>query len=107
MSRADALLLLAQARDTDTFIPGKTFEYIGSRKPILALSNSHYTNDLLKDYSAARIVTTADPDEIATHLLEFVRFARNAPVPESLFINQFNRKLQTKELADCLNAMIK
>ncbi|RPI00931.1 MAG: hypothetical protein EHM72_07830 [Calditrichaeota bacterium] len=30
MSRADALLLLAQARETDTFIPGKTFEYIGS-----------------------------------------------------------------------------
>jgi len=71
----------------------------------LALSNSHYTNDLLKDYARARIVAADDPMEIAGHLVEFMCFAPLAPAADPQFINTFNRRLQTKQLADCLNAI--
>lgn len=106
LRRADALLLLADARVTDTFIPGKTFEYIGARRPIFAVSNSKFTNDLLKNYRHARVVETDEPQQIAERLLLFLD-ENWALIPfDDSFINQFDRRRQTARLAEILNSII-
>ena len=48
---ADALLLIARGQPDDTFIPSKTFEYLGAQKPVLALTNVNDTYDLMEKMS--------------------------------------------------------
>ena len=104
LQRADGLLLLVQARATDSFIPGKTFEYIGARKPIFAVSNSRSTNELLKEYRHARVVDGDRPEIIAERLLEFLD-AKWPPFDET-FISRFERRRQTEQLAKILDALL-
>lgn len=103
LQNADGLLLLAQARATDTFIPGKTFEYIGARKPIFAVSNSRLTNDLLRGYRHALVVDEESPEFIAERLLEFM--AADWPPFDEAFITRFDRRRQTEKLAQILDAI--
>jgi glycosyltransferase involved in cell wall biosynthesis len=106
LQRADALLLLVDARASDTFIPGKTFEYIGARRPLFVVSNSKFTNDLLRNYRQARIVETDEPQQIAERLLLFVE-ENWASLPfDDAFISQFDRRRQTARLAEILNSLI-
>lgn len=101
---ADALLLIAKARETDTFIPGKTFEYIGACKPIFAISNSRDTNALLSDYASAYITNSFDPHRICLGLQEFLRIKWNSR-NINLSLDQFNRRIQTKKLTEILYTM--
>jgi len=103
LQRADALLLIALGRDVDTFIPGKTFEYLGAQKPIFAISNSRYTNDLLSHYSRAFIVPPKNPAEIAEKFAEFFHTKWDSINIDAAWINTYNRRQQTKTLASILD----
>ncbi len=105
LKKADALLLIAKARENDTFIPGKTFEYIGAGKPILSISNSRFTNELLKDYSLAHIVNSLDSKKIYLSLVEFLNINWDLTSIDWGFVNQFNRQKQTEQLAEILNIL--
>ena len=105
ISNADALLLIAKSRDVDTFIPGKTFEYFGARKPILAISNSRYTNELLFQYKLAHVVDSFEAPKIYLALQEFFRKKWYSINVNSSFVDQFNRRRQTEQLAHILNSI--
>ncbi len=106
LASADALLLIARARDEDTFIPGKTFEYLGARKPIFSVSTSRCTNALLKDYAAAHTIESFDPEKIYSALVEFLNTNWDLNTSDAGFVDQFNRRQQTKELAQILNSIL-
>jgi len=95
--------LIAKARQSDTFIPGKTFEYIGAQKPIFSISNSRYTNELLRRYELAQTVHSFDPLVIFSALEEFLNTNWNLIKVDLGFVEQFNRQHQTKKLAEILN----
>lgn len=101
---ANALLLIAKARETDTFIPGKTFEYIGAHKPVFAISNSRYTNALLSDYALAYVTDSFDPDKIFLRLKEFLHTKWNS-ISINLNLDRFNRVKQTEQLTEVLNTI--
>ncbi len=105
LASADALLLMAEARPVDTFVPGKTFEYIGSRKPIFVLSNSRWTNDLLRPYGRAVIVEDREPAAIGRRFLEFLDTDWQAVPVNDDFVERFDRRRQTAELAALLEAV--
>ncbi|MBN1562086.1 hypothetical protein JW998_17665 [candidate division KSB1 bacterium] len=105
VQNAHALLLIANARPIDTFIPGKTFEYIGAQKPIFAISTSLYTNQLLAPYNLARIVPSFQPDKICASLKEFLDTNWNLIKIDQEYVNQFERKYQTRQLAEILNSI--
>lgn len=105
LKNADALLLIAKARENDTFIPGKTFEYIGAQKPIFAISNSRYTNEFLHDYQCAHTVENFNAAEISFALQEFLNTNWDLINSDLGFVAQFNRQDQTKKLADLLNSI--
>ncbi|MDZ7370381.1 MAG: glycosyltransferase [candidate division KSB1 bacterium] len=100
---ADGLLLLVDAEPSDTFIPGKTFEYIGAQKPMFVVSNSRPTNELLREYRRAVIVTTRQPEEIARRLIEFIDSPPQAGVQDDAFVQTFDRRRQSALLAQILD----
>lgn len=107
INQADGLLLIAQARQVDTFIPGKTFEYIGAQKPIFSVSTSRFTNELLARYPFAMMTASLEPQFIFKKFKEFLLTDWNSINNDLQFIQQFNRIHQTKQLAEILNHITK
>ena len=103
LKNADALLLIAKARPEDTFIPGKTFEYFGAQKPIFAISNSAPTNDVLANASQAAVVSSFNAKDIYSRLREFLTSDMHSIRINKEYIQQFNRRTQTKQLSEILN----
>jgi len=102
---ADALLLLATGKTTDTFIPGKAFEYLGAQKPVFCVSNVTDTNNLLGQYSMAHVIDPDNPEAIANHLNSFIEQKWTIQQRDIKFIQQFNRRNQTKQLTEILNRL--
>lgn len=70
--RADLLLLLAQHQPTQ--VPNKLYEYLGTRRPILALVDAiGESAALLRDIGGHRVVTREDPEAIAAALHDAFR----------------------------------
>lgn len=104
LMQADALVLSAWGEPDDTFIPGKTFEYMASRKPILALTRVNDTRELLHTYAAAFITGSRDPDAIADRILDVMKKGPKIRVsPEQ--VAEYSRRNQTRALARILDQL--
>jgi len=95
------VLLITSAKKIngrDYSIAGKTFEYFKTQKPILAFVAEGAQKDLLNESGMALIL---NPDEIeASARLMHDFFERKMHLnPNISFIEQFDRKMQTKKLA--------
>lgn len=99
---ADALLLVAKGNPGACFIPGKTFEYIGAGKPILALTNVKDTIDLLREVGIASINEPDDIEGIADTVMQIAGSAVQSAQIERAQLQQYTRKHQTKRLASVL-----
>ena len=102
---SDFLLLLATGKKTDTFIPGKTFEYFGAQKHVFCISNVTDTNQLLAQYSMTHVTAPDSPETIANSLDDFINKKWTFQQHDKKFIRQFNRKNQTKFLAEILDRL--
>lgn len=67
--------LLVQAPDDTIHIPGKLFEALGARTPLLALANPCEVTSII-DQCRAGIVCPHTPESVAAALTEFERLAR-------------------------------
>jgi glycosyltransferase involved in cell wall biosynthesis len=66
MRRSSVLLLLQYHESREAILPGKSFEYVGARRPVLALVRPEWElADLLRKYADARFVRWADRDALA------------------------------------------
>jgi len=105
LGKADILwMIVGHQQGGDAISTGKLFEYMGTRRPILALAPEGEVRKALSGYGAAWTVDPDDTGEIATALASLVKKAEeNAlPVGDEQWIARFNRKAQAKELADLL-----
>lgn len=106
MMRADVLVVL-QGRASNSAIPAKVYEYLRSRRPILALT--HPEGDTAKLLDAFSFVVTApldNPDAIVNALLELEHLRRRSAVqylPDDV-LRQFSREQQSAQLAEVLDA---
>ncbi|MBN1541824.1 glycosyltransferase [candidate division KSB1 bacterium] len=94
---ADALLLIARGRADAAFVPGKTFEYLGSKKPILVISDVPDTLDLLNGLPHVRSAATGDVENIVRLLGELL--AAKVRVDDAADLSRYERRYQTQELA--------
>lgn len=107
MKGADLLLLLiAPTREQDTWIPGKTYEYLASGVPILAVgAPDSSTADFLREMGGV-IVSPPEPDAIADAILTFrgnqERFRRERRFD---LIEQFSRERLTGMLARVFDSL--
>ncbi len=102
---SNALLLIATGTAQDTFIPGKTFEYLGSFKPIICISNVTDTFVLLKDYSLALLSNPNDITQIKNNLVLLLTQNLEMKTTDQMFVKQFDRKSQTRYLAQILDEL--
>lgn len=99
---ADALVLIGQGPEGAHFIPGKTFEYLGAGKPILAITNVEDTIHLLKESGGATIVGIDQYEKIGETIIQMTR-GRRAVRADASFVQQFRRKSLAGKLAAILD----
>lgn len=100
---ADALLLIARGKAGATFIPSKTFEYLGTKRPILALTNVQDTIDLLSKADHAVVLGLENHSMIADAIATLAR--GEAKTANESFVAQFERRRQAEQLAAILDSL--
>jgi len=103
---ADALLLIALGEADDPFIPGKTYEYLGAKKPVIAITNVRDTIERLQSF---HWISLCSPEKIDDIGLQIIRLARGRK-PRSIdgrLLTPFSRVNQTGVLARILDDLTK
>lgn len=107
MAESDALLIL-EAPDNTTTVPGKLFECIPIGRPILALTTENSSVDRILARSGLRYACLypGEPDSTADRkVLEFLSLASDPVVPSAWFRDEFDASRQVLHLADMLNQL--
>lgn len=102
---SQALILIAMGKKDAHFIPGKTYEYFGSAKPILAISNVTDTIELLQQSRVALLCKPGDADDCAQKMIRLAQGCSSEMKADGVFLDSFNRKRQTEQLASLLNGL--
>ena len=102
--RSDVLLLIVdEAPEAPFIVPGKVFEYLGVRKPILALAPEGDISGILARTKAGVTVSGQDVQGIACVLWNFYhRWERNALDDQGMDLDEirrYSRRTQTEALA--------
>ena len=109
--RADVLLVVDHVRPwLSTNIPGKFFEYLAMRKPILSIGGDGAVKNLLCRLNAGRHVNGQDTAAIVGALKEFYFAGRRGILTcktNTSEIAQFHRGRETQQLADYFDKAIK
>ncbi len=105
LMQADALILIA-CHDRDAhFIPGKTFEYLGSKKPILAVSNVSDTRELLEKFPWVKLCKPEDEIGMVNALVEMVTAPQSRKISDEL-LRPYDRLYQAQHLAMVLDGLL-
>jgi glycosyltransferase involved in cell wall biosynthesis len=102
--QSDLLLLLAE--ELVVQIPGKTFEYLKARRPILALTSEGAVATLLRRTGGAWIVDPNDQPGVTNAVRECYRLWRcglPGPASDPLIVESFDRSRTTGRIAELLN----
>ncbi|MFT5720519.1 MAG: glycosyltransferase involved in cell wall biosynthesis [Motiliproteus sp.] len=98
---ADYLLLIVDTgATTDGVIPGKVFEYVAAKRPILALCDSKATREIIEKANIGQVVGTQDQagckEALAQILLKDSHELRDV---DHAYLSQFERRTLSKRLA--------
>lgn len=106
--KADVLWLNnSHKKNPDILSLGKTYEYMASKKPILAIVSKGELKNTLEEYKAALISEPEDVNTLKNNIERIINVLEKekVPSPNQLFINKFNRKELTKKLASIFNVI--
>jgi glycosyltransferase involved in cell wall biosynthesis len=102
---ADVLWLML---NNDRQSPGKFYEYLGARKPVLACVPDGFIRQALKEAEGGVIVDPADVDGIAAAIAEYyLQFTSNTlPRPKEEVVAKYDRVQLTNELSKILGFLV-
>ena len=104
MQSADALCLtLADASGAERVVPAKTFEYMATQKPILALAPQGELRQILTPYHLAFVAHPRNVGAACDLLERLLRQPLAADTRMSAYASRFNRRDQACQLAALLN----
>ncbi|MBM4462374.1 MAG: glycosyltransferase family 4 protein [Chloroflexi bacterium] len=106
MKASDVLLLIINVSKTsEAVFTGKIFNYLGARKPILALAPTGVAADLIREARAGIVVAPDDVEGIKKAILELYSGHKlGLPFqPDGAVIQRFERTRLTGELAKTLD----
>jgi glycosyltransferase involved in cell wall biosynthesis len=87
-------------------VPGKTYEYVGSGRPILAAVPEGDARELLTEAGTALICAPRDVDrmtELLATALDRWRRGVQPPTPNADVVARYERRRQTQQLADVIH----
>lgn len=108
LMNADILWLNnSHSKKSFTISLSKTYEYMATLKPVLALIPEGDTKETLKSYKASFIVNPVDEKALKDKILNiFQLWSEDAlPVPDKEYVMKFDRKGLTSELASIFNVI--
>jgi glycosyltransferase involved in cell wall biosynthesis len=92
-----------------SIVPGKTYEYLASGRPILAAVPDGDARDLLEEAGSARVCRPDDVDamaEIVGAELERVRAGRPHRPPDDAVLERYERRRLTEQLAEVFDVVL-
>jgi glycosyltransferase involved in cell wall biosynthesis len=92
-----------------TIVPGKTYEYLASGRPILAALPDGDARDILEKAGSATLVRPSDVAGMAAAILAGVERARGgdpAPRPDPALVARFEYRRLTSDLAEVFDAVM-
>jgi len=104
--QSDLLLLLAE--ELVIQIPGKTFEYLKTRRPILALTYEGAVATLLRRTGGAWVVSPDDQPGVINAVRECYRLWKRGlpgPAPDPRIVESFDRRRTTARIAELLDLL--
>jgi len=110
LMKADILwLIVPKQPHSESHTPGKLYEYMGTLKPVLALSELGLTTDLLNQYGASFRCEPDNPHSIAETILDIHTKweAGELPFGNRDFIQQFDRSVHATQIASALDELLK
>lgn len=105
---SDALLLIVdESKESEEIVPGKVYEYIGIKKPLIAIAPKNSAiADLIKKTNAGKIAHQSEIKEIEAIFLEYFNNWKNENDsfnPNHELIANYERRNSTKYLAKLLD----
>lgn len=100
MNEADALLVIQP--DSPLQIPGKIYEYIATRRPLLLIGGEGATANLVQRHCLG-LACSNKGEEIRQLVLDIIEGRQKLPVPASQEIDRFNYRNITADLARVLD----
>ena len=109
MMSSHLLLLTIFRKTNEEIITGKVFEYLGSGKPILLVSNEGYVANMIQDLRRGVVVNNYDINGIKDAIYHYFMQYRKGRLSfvEPLAVPQFDRKNLTSKLANVFESLIK
>ena len=108
--QADILLLIVDdVKFANVMLPGKVFEYIVSKRPILTLAPEGDTKTTIEKTRTGFVVPPKNEEMIQKAILHYYQLWENNQLfinPDWKEINKFNRVNLTKKLANLLNTIV-
>ncbi len=103
---ADSDVLLIIQPDTSCQIPGKMFEYIYLRKPILSLSHNGATSDIINKNKLGIVVSPEETDEIEKAILIF--YEKKFHIKDNeIVLDMYSGEKLTEKLSSVLSECVK
>ena len=107
MRQMDLLVYLVSPGSFHALIPGKTFEYIASGKPVLAIGDCIEGMELLMQHAIVRHCEFDAIDAIQCALLAFYQeFSHGHLLKTSPPLPEFSREWQAKKLAEIFSSIL-
>jgi glycosyltransferase involved in cell wall biosynthesis len=105
---ADLLLLVANTTPgAEATVPGKLFEYLASRRPVLAIAPAESaTADVLARTGGGWFASASDPEAIYGQLRAAFAAAASFPKVDAQAVAQFDRRRLAGDLARVLDAAL-
>lgn len=110
--KSEALLLIVdEAKESQEIVPGKVYEYLGTKRPLLAIAPLQSAiADLIYETESGLVAHQNQVDRIAENFLEFYNAWKTGEQlyePNDERIEQYERKNASKKLAALLDNLTK
>jgi len=107
LAEADLLLLIVGIEKYEC--PGKAYEYLAAKKPILSLSGNGEISNILKEFNHVTIVSTNNLNEIKSAIYDLYKKYQSGDLivnTNGELIRRFDRKELTNQLASIFNQLV-
>ena len=102
------LLIEINAKDTQAIIPGKVFEYLAAKRPILGIGpeDSDFF-EIVTNTNAGKCFTYLEKTPLKEHILDlYKKFKERGLASNTSKISQYSRKSLTEKLAFVINDLL-
>lgn len=110
LQRKSGLLLLIEidSEATRAIIPGKLFEYLAAKRPIVALGPKESDiSPILFETKAGEFFQYTEKDKLKEHILQlYVNFKKGSLTVDSEGVEKYSRKNLTSQLSDLIYSIV-